>query len=82
MNARGEPVNGWSSEEIERLVRKTGADRGRVEDFCRVVDKQLFLMLGERQRRATLRFHLASADPTSGAAEETGLPPARPPRIE
>ncbi len=51
-------VNGWSDDEIERLVRKTRKGRRAVERFCAAVDKRLFLMLDERQRRATLHFHL------------------------
>ena len=54
-------INGWTEAEIERLVRKTGRPRDRVEGFCRAVDKKLFLMLNERQRRATLHFHLDDA---------------------
>ena len=52
------PINGWSEPEIERLARRTGRPRELVERFCRAVDKRLFLMLDERQRRATLHFHL------------------------
>jgi hypothetical protein len=51
-------VNGWSDEEVERLVRKTRKSRPAVERFCAAVDKRLFLLLDERQRRATLHFHL------------------------
>lgn len=60
------PINGWSEPEIERLMRRTASTRERVEAFCRAVDKRLFLMLDERQRRATLHFHL---DPPRGAFE-------------
>ena len=62
-------VNGWSEEEVERLVRRTGRPRDRVEAFCRAVDKRLFLMLGERQRRATLHFHLGLPDEAPPAGE-------------
>lgn len=54
-------INGWSEDEVERLTRKTGAPRERVEAFCRAVDKRLYLMLDERQRRATLHFHLGES---------------------
>ena len=57
-------INGWSDGEIERLMRRTGSPRERVVRFCQAVDKRLFLMLDERQRRATLHFHL---DPPDGA---------------
>ena len=57
------PVNGWSEEEIERLVRKTGRPREIVVEFCHSVDKRLFLMLDERKRRATLHFHLDPREP-------------------
>jgi hypothetical protein len=56
-------VNGWTEEEVERLVRKTGRDRERVLRFCRSVDKRLFLLLDERKRRATLHFHLDTPPP-------------------
>jgi hypothetical protein len=56
------PVNGWTEPEIERLMRRTGRPRELVERFCRAVDKRLFLMLDERQRRATLHFHLDPPD--------------------
>ena len=56
------PTNGWSEEEIERLVRKTGRPREIVVGLCRSVDKRLFLMLDERKRRATLHFHLDPRD--------------------
>ena len=59
-------VNGWTGEEIERLVRRTGKPRERVEEFCRAVDKRLFLLLNERQRRATLYFHLGVPDAPIG----------------
>lgn len=58
------PVNGWSEDEIERLVRKTRRPREAVLEFCRAVDKRLFLMLDERKRRATLHFHLDPRDET------------------
>ena len=51
-------INGWSEQEIERLMRRTGRPRDRVVRFCQAIDKRLFLMLDERQRRATLHFHL------------------------
>lgn len=60
-------VNGWGAEEIETLMRKTGRSRELVEQFCRAVDKRLFLALDERKRRATLHFHLGLPD---GAGEE------------
>ena len=53
-------INGWSEEEIERLMRRTGQPRERIEAFCRAVDKRLFLLLDEAQRRTTLHFHLGS----------------------
>ena len=55
-------VNGWSEDEIARLVRKTGRPRDAVLEFCRAVDKRLFLTLDERKRRATLHFHLDPRD--------------------
>jgi hypothetical protein len=60
-------VNGWSEEEVQRLMRRTGRPREAVERFCRSVDKRLFLMLDERKRRATLHFHLDA--PERPAAE-------------
>jgi hypothetical protein len=62
----GAPINGWNAEEIDRLVRRTSKPRELVEEFCRAVDKRLFLLLDERQRRSTLHFHLGvpeTADP-------------------
>jgi hypothetical protein len=56
------PINGWSEQEIDRLIRRTGRPRERVVLFCQAVDKRLFLMLDERQRRATLHFHLDPPD--------------------
>jgi hypothetical protein len=56
-------LNGWSDDEIDRLARKTAAPRDRVEAFCRAVDKRLYMMLDERQRRATLHFHLRPEEP-------------------
>ena len=64
-------LNGWNEEEIQRLVRRTGKARDAVERFCRAVDKRLFLMLDERQRRATLHFHLG---PPGGADESEETP--------
>jgi hypothetical protein len=58
-------TNGWTEEEIARLMRKTGRDREKVERFCRSVDKRLFLLLDERKRRATLHFHLGPPSPDS-----------------
>ena len=63
----GAPVNGWGPEEVELLVRRTGKPRPLVERFCEAVDKRLFLMLTEDQRRATLRFHLG--DPEAPAPD-------------
>lgn len=57
-------VNGWFEDEIERLVRRTGKSREAVERFCAAVDKRLFLMLTDRQRRATLHFHLGLPEET------------------
>jgi hypothetical protein len=59
------PINGWTEEEVERLARRTGKPRELVEEFCRAVDKRLFLLLDERQRRATLYFHLGAPDAES-----------------
>jgi hypothetical protein len=56
-------INGWSEEEIARLMRRTERPRETVERFCRSVDKKLFLMLDERKRRATLHFHLGPPEP-------------------
>jgi hypothetical protein len=81
VSGRGESVNGWSADDVERLVRRTGAPRGRVEAFCRAVDKHLFMLLNERQRRATLHFHLG-AGAFGDTAGESGLPPAPRPHIE
>ena len=50
--------NGWSEAEIKKLEERTGRPRPLVEAFCDAVDKKLFLLLDERQRRATLHFHL------------------------
>jgi hypothetical protein len=62
-------LNGWSDEEVERLVRKTRKSRRAVERFCTAVDKRLFLMLDEKQRRATLHFHLGPPE-SDDLAEE------------
>ena len=56
-------INGWTEDEILRLMRRTGRPRETVERFCRSVDKRLFLMLDERKRRATLHFHLGPPEP-------------------
>lgn len=50
--------NGWSEAEMRTLEARTGRSRPLVEAFCDAVDKKLFLLLDERQRRATLHFHL------------------------
>jgi len=50
--------NGWSEAELRMLVARTGRSRVLVEAFCDAVDRKLYLQLGERQRRATLHFHL------------------------
>lgn len=54
--------NGWSDEEIQTLMRRTGRSRALVESFCLAVDKRLYLMLDDRQRRASLYFHLGMPD--------------------
>jgi hypothetical protein len=41
-------------------MNRTNRPRAAVERFCTAVDKRLFLMLDERQRRATLHFHLGA----------------------
>ena len=63
MSPAARTLNGWTGEEIERLIRKTGRERDKVESFCRSVDKRLFLLLDERKRRATLHFHLGAPSP-------------------
>jgi hypothetical protein len=51
-------INGWSAEDIRLLGERTGQPAAAVEDFCRAVDKQLYMMLPNHIRRATLHFHL------------------------
>lgn len=63
--------NGWSEAEIRKLEERTGKPRSLVERFCDAVDKKLFLLLDERQRRATLHFHLDAPD----AADDDAHPP-------
>lgn len=63
-------LNGWSEEEIARLVRRTRRPREAVVRFCEAVDKRLFLLLDERQRRSTLHFHLGPPDADEIASEE------------
>ncbi|MBL8150124.1 MAG: hypothetical protein JNN15_09380 [Blastocatellia bacterium] len=52
------PVGGWSEKDIQVLIDKTGASREAVIRFCQAVDRQLYMMLPNHMRRATLHFHL------------------------
>lgn len=61
--------NGWSEAEIKKLEERTGKPRPLVEAFCDAVDKKLFLLLDERQRRATLHFHLD----VDGVSDDDGV---------
>ncbi len=63
--------NGWSEAEMRKLEERTGKSRPLVEAFCDAVDKKLFLLLDERQRRATLHFHLDVDD----VADDSDAPP-------
>jgi hypothetical protein len=82
VSAKGSVINGWSGEDIDRLVQRTGSSRELVEVFCGAVDKHLFMMLGERQRRATLHFHLEAGAFEELDPEDSDLPRFRPPHIE
>jgi hypothetical protein len=77
MSPSGGATNGWSAADVERLVAKTGVRRELVEDFCLAVDKHLFMLLGERQRRATLHFHLEAGAFEDLGGSDSGLSPFR-----
>lgn len=53
---------------MKTLEARTGKPRALVESFCDAVDKKLFLLLDERQRRATLHFHLDVDDVSDEAS--------------
>jgi hypothetical protein len=52
-------LNGWTEKDIQMLIARTARSEEAIQRFCRAVDKQLYLLLPEHIKRATLHFHLS-----------------------
>jgi hypothetical protein len=63
-------INGWGQSDIDRLAACTGCPRDLVMEFCKAVDKRLYLSLSDEQRHATLHFHLHITKDLSEIDEE------------
>ncbi|MEW6731932.1 MAG: hypothetical protein AB1489_11455 [Acidobacteriota bacterium] len=51
-------VNGWGPEDVQLLITRTGQPEEAILNFCRAIDKQLYLLLPSHIKRASLHFHL------------------------
>ena len=55
-------VNGWTDRDIRTLIGRTGRAEEVVVRFCMAVDKQLYLLLPEHIKKATLHFPLSRSN--------------------